>query len=708
MLSRLICAMVALICSGLLGGVSAAEDSRNEHYQRLMDAVKRLSAPHKNVVFEGTATSILRSSRPGSRKNSTETYAQEFRIEFCENGSQARIEITSAAHSIDNLRVKKGSINIDDMVVFADEIEQLEGNTLKSLGGHVRAWPGSGPYSNQFERFGYAIGVVELNAITLSDLVENEARNIIRVENDYIIKSEIFGTLTISLSVGKTPRVLEYVLNKNGGHIVEDAKGKMPIESRFIEGGEPYASMQVSVTFLPCQDPTQLQTIRIKEHLIGQNGTKNLFETDVSMSVRHPAETSTKLKIVDFESIKISDDSKVYVFGNENVRFEINNGRIYKVLDDRSLKMIEKLSKPKEKELNDVPRDVKSSFEFPLVRKNYLRTVDTGSHCGAYSLMVVLSSLQVDYKPESLLSSNVVDSPRGSSATAICDASKAHRIDAFALRGMSRGSLAACKYPTMILLDKSRTQENSYHWVVCLKVVDGNALIVDAPREPELVDLRVVEALWSGDGIVFVNDGQTLDWLIQSSKGVVLRVCAIFLFVITTWLLMWSCFWSLRHRAPPTEIPFVIQLAAILVTGFLSGFVYNKGIGFSRDSDATNLVIERLQSNVDKLTIKTCSESEVRKLIRLGQVQIVDARLPRTVSFGAIDDSVNFPIDASLGELQDALHNLDRNKPTVVYCQNRLCSWDTYVAMRLLRMGFENVRIMEIGWDEWRESDAEN
>ena len=61
----------------------------------------------------------------------------------------------------------------------------------------------------------------------------------------------------------------------------------------------------------------------------------------------------------------------------------------------------------------------------------------------------------------------------------------------------------------------------------------------------------------------------------------------------------------------------------------------------------------------------TISGSEAREMVELG-AQLVDVRLPHEYRNSALPGSVNIP----LAVIQQALKQLDKNTPVLVYCNN--------------------------------------
>jgi rhodanese-related sulfurtransferase len=98
------------------------------------------------------------------------------------------------------------------------------------------------------------------------------------------------------------------------------------------------------------------------------------------------------------------------------------------------------------------------------------------------------------------------------------------------------------------------------------------------------------------------------------------------------------------------------------------------------------------------------SVEELRDMMDKEDFLVVDARPPYAFSQGHIDGAVNFPVDARLGELEDAISELNSRRPkqVVVYCQNTHCQWDSIVANKLKKIGYSNVSVLEGGLNDWQ------
>ena len=678
--------------------------------RELLEAIGSLCSCHSNSSIIGNCNCIFEFSAADDNKT-RQTFEREFEIDFSRNGKQAKFELISVVDVAPEVRLKKGSLNTSKAVVFAEEFERLSVEGVQKLGNHIRVWPkADGVYFNQFERIGYSLGILEPNGMSLKEFVDPNGSEIGRIEGDVVVTRVGVGTIKFKVSAvpGETSRLLEYSFFKCENDHIHDALGSTAIKDRFIAKNEPYESMQVCVKYLQASGDKSTNQVEITETCVGSKGTRNKFSMRLKYSVKPSIWGTEGWDLVKFGNMELPVDAKVHVFGNENIRFELNEGRIRKVGDDRALKILEQLAPDKEIIILDPAKAnaLKKDF-FESTRRNYLRTVESGAHCGAYSLMVVLTKAHLAFNPWQLLSPRVVDSQFGSSAEALIKEAQCHGLSGTALTGMTSRSLRNCKFPAMLLLDKSRLQERTKHWVVVLETTNDSFVIVDAPTGPEEIPIPIIESLWSGDAIIFGGDTALNSWQLSDVPGHSLPIMLAFLSLL--FLLAASSKFNVQteqgfQKAPKVANKFglVLQILFIVLASVPPAILFYLNRGLPTNPEAVGLVLERLNRFEILEEIRVCTAIELRDLLQTKSVQVVDARLPSTTALGAIPDATFLPVDASLGELKVALASLERQKPIVVYCQNLKCEWDQTVATRLLRMGFRNVRVLEIGFDEWQ------
>ncbi len=332
---------------------------------------------------------------------------------------------------------------------------------------------------------------------------------------------------------------------------------------------------------------------------------------------------------------------------------------------------------------------------------HYLRSSSNGAHCGIYALIGALRALEVSVNWGELLDGRYVGSRAGSSAAELRSA--AESVGARAV-GYVQGNIPWLRLspdPILMLLRGSRRAERTNHWVVYLGDADGRARIFDPPRHVEDVAYSDLLALWDGTAIRITRAEERGHDLIDSLASVqwlisclVPPLALVIVFRSTSQLL------PTPKLGSPTISGTIAQVLLILGAAAACGHVvhYASSVGFGRNWRALSEAIG------GPLTAAPAPEVSLKMLthwISCNAVSVVDARPPRMLLGGCIPGSVNLPVDASLGELDDALRRIPHGKRIVVYCQGGECEWDLIVAARLRMHGYEDVRVFTPGWRGW-------
>jgi len=85
------------------------------------------------------------------------------------------------------------------------------------------------------------------------------------------------------------------------------------------------------------------------------------------------------------------------------------------------------------------------------------------------------------------------------------------------------------------------------------------------------------------------------------------------------------------------------------------------------------------------------------KLAELKDYQLIDVRTPQEVSEGAIEGSIN--IDFKSDDFKTKIAELDKTKPTLVYCAGGVRS--AKAAEKMSKMGFVQIIDLKGGYSSW-------
>ena len=121
---------------------------------------------------------------------------------------------------------------------------------------------------------------------------------------------------------------------------------------------------------------------------------------------------------------------------------------------------------------------------------------------------------------------------------------------------------------------------------------------------------------------------------------------------------------------------------------------FDRVIGYLRDPFAVMFANRDDVEVASRLTTSALGE----RIADVPELQLVDVRNPGEAAAGMIADAVNIPV----GQLPDRLAELDRRRPTVVYCAG---GYRSSMAASLLRKnGFDDVSDLLGGYNAWDEA----
>ena len=130
------------------------------------------------------------------------------------------------------------------------------------------------------------------------------------------------------------------------------------------------------------------------------------------------------------------------------------------------------------------------------------------------------------------------------------------------------------------------------------------------------------------------------------------------------------------------------------------------------DADVTSLVraLESLGhqrlAEVDRVVglyldghdeLEAVSLKELRRLMREGDVTVIDVRPPDEFSAGHIPGARSIPV----GELRRRLKEIPKNREVVAYCRGRYCVYSLEAVTMLRKQGYRARRAVE-GLPDWR------
>ncbi len=104
-------------------------------------------------------------------------------------------------------------------------------------------------------------------------------------------------------------------------------------------------------------------------------------------------------------------------------------------------------------------------------------------------------------------------------------------------------------------------------------------------------------------------------------------------------------------------------------------------------------------SNPQKEGVKVVTAEEIVTLLKNKNMQLIDVRTPEEYNEGYITNAQN--INFLAPTFSDAIKNLDKKKPVIVYCKSGRRSGKSI--KKLLEAGFKEIYDLEGGFTKWKQ-----
>jgi rhodanese-related sulfurtransferase len=133
-----------------------------------------------------------------------------------------------------------------------------------------------------------------------------------------------------------------------------------------------------------------------------------------------------------------------------------------------------------------------------------------------------------------------------------------------------------------------------------------------------------------------------------------------------------------------------ILIAAAIVLGFAYTFVTKQGFFVK-----TQAVHAAVTSNIEMISL-----SAAKELFNSNNALFIDARHEVDYQAGHIRGAVN----VALNKFDIHVTRLNKNskdKLLVIYCDGAECNSSIELAVKLMELGFTNVKVFFGGWQEW-------
>jgi len=312
-------------------------------------------------------------------------------------------------------------------------------------------------------------------------------------------------------------------------------------------------------------------------------------------------------------------------------------------------------------------------------------------YCGIYSLYAAAASLDVDINFEELATVKYVSGLEGSTFDDLIKAANDNSLNAFPLSRLTLDDLIRIEQPVLLNIYSNGQLEFRNHWVAYLGIEGQRLKIADGADG--IVRWTTAELLisWRGDGIVITRAEQ------EKVYAAIFSQHCTTLWKIVILVLVVHLVGTFRPVQVNNYVGSIVLLTGTLIGTYLSAYLSNAGIA-NPDNRSSLVYTEHL------IGFRTLSEVSLEHLQTAPShtYLLIDSRLHSDFRRGTIEGSINIPVTFRREDFNKSLFGVERSRMLVVFCQNQKCGFGRSVANRLIKMGFENVKLLDRGIDELR------
>lgn len=310
-------------------------------------------------------------------------------------------------------------------------------------------------------------------------------------------------------------------------------------------------------------------------------------------------------------------------------------------------------------------------------------------YCGIYSLYAAAASLDVDINFDELATVTYVSSLEGSTVQDLVTAANNHSLNAFPLSGLTLDDLARIEQPVLLNIYSNGQLEFRNHWVTYLGMAGQRVTIADGADGIASWTTAELLTSWRGDGIVITRAAKADVYAAIFSQNCTNALKIVFLILIVHFV------GNIRQVRLNNLAGLIVLLTGTLVGTFFSNYL--SGAGIANPDNRTSLVFT--EHLIGFRSLSEVSPEQLHNDPSLAYL-LIDSRFQGDYRRGTIQGAINIPVTFTREDFDKSLHGVERSRMLVVFCQNRKCGFSRSVANRLIKMGFENVKLLDRGVDE--------
>jgi rhodanese-related sulfurtransferase len=321
-------------------------------------------------------------------------------------------------------------------------------------------------------------------------------------------------------------------------------------------------------------------------------------------------------------------------------------------------------------------------------------------HCGLHCLYLVMKLYGQDPNFAKLVTSDYLDTPKGSTLSAVKKGVEDARLHAEILLRANTRILRSCSNPAILRVRGSETSRDYDHYILFLGMDGSWARICEPPGSVRLASLDELSSRWDGSGVVVASEPIVLAGLVRQEKvHLLLVVSLVILALLLVGRIQKHIAWPEVLSAPVGKSAvFVAESAGLVMAALVIGLLFHSVAmgGFLRYPDGV-LSTQRAHASdfIPRIRLETA------KRLHEEGVFFVDARSKRDFEAEHVEGAINIPVDANDAVRRQATRNISPGNPIVVYCQSNACQFADTIGGQLRLDGFSSVSILRGGWIEW-------
>lgn len=324
----------------------------------------------------------------------------------------------------------------------------------------------------------------------------------------------------------------------------------------------------------------------------------------------------------------------------------------------------------------------------------------TMPHCGLHCLYLILRMHDQDPNLKDLIIPDYLDTPEGSTLTALKTAVSDFNLHAEILLRANARMLSYCPDPTVLRIKGNNTSKKYDHYVLFLGMEGRRAKICDPAGVVQMMSLDELASRWDGSALVVAKQPVEAAGVVRHARiHLFLKVgFGIFVLFVIGRARQYCVFPKLLSTISGRSALSVMQFGGFVLASIVIGLTVHSICwgGFLRYPDGVVSTQEAHVSDfitrIDLMTAKRMKDD--------GSV-FIDARRKPDFEAGHVEEAISIAVDTNDVLLKDATKAVPVDSSVVIYCQSNRCQYADIIAGRLRLLGYSDVSIFEGGWVEW-------